>query len=93
MKVPNSPSSRSGKSSRPTGPREKSSPGVIRADEVYTLAEFKRRMGLRDAALRSARNGGFQVYYEHGYAFVEGINWIEYLRSTASRKRRNEQSS
>lgn len=53
--------------------------GVIRADEIYTIDEFKRRLRIRDATLRAARRAGLSVRYVHGRAFVFGRDWIEYV--------------
>lgn len=36
-------------------------PGVIRADESYTLREFRLRSGLGDYALRQARRAGLKI--------------------------------
>ncbi len=57
-------------------------PGVIRADEVYTLPEFKARVGFKnDAALRSARRNGLKVLYAHRHGYVRGADWLDYLES------------
>lgn len=53
--------------------------GVIRADELYTLTEFKRRLEFTNATLRSARRAGLRVYYVHKRGFVLGRNWIDYV--------------
>lgn len=53
--------------------------GVIRADEVYTIDEFKRRLRIRDATLRAARRAGLRVKYVHGRAFVFGQDWFAYV--------------
>jgi hypothetical protein len=58
--------------------------GVIRADELYTIDEFKKRLGIRDATLRSARRAGLCIKYLHGRAFVLGQDWIGYV-TTATR--------
>jgi hypothetical protein len=60
-------------------------PGVIKADELYTLTEFKRRVGLGDSALRKARRRGLPVYREGGRAFVFGRDWIKYVTQTHGR--------
>lgn len=54
--------------------------GVIRADEIYTLREFKRRLQITSATLRSARQAGLPVYYAHKQGFIFGSDWIDYLR-------------
>ena len=55
--------------------------GVIRRDELYTLNEFKLRLGVTDATLRSARRAGFCVYYAHKHGYIYGDDWIDYVRS------------
>lgn len=57
--------------------------GVIRADEFYTLREFKRRLEFTNATLRSARRAGLRVYYVHKRAFVLGRDWIDYVLNSA----------
>jgi hypothetical protein len=54
-------------------------PGVIRPDEVYTLEEFKGRVGFKDAALRAARRNSLKTLEAHGRKFVRGQDWIDYL--------------
>lgn len=57
--------------------------GVIRADEAYTLEEFKRRVGFQDAALRRARRAGLRLLREGKRKYVLGRDWIDYLLKTA----------
>jgi len=59
--------------------------GVIRADELYTIDEFKKRLGIRDATLRAPRPAGLCVKYLHGRAFVLGQDWFAYV-TTATRR-------
>jgi hypothetical protein len=78
-----------GQSDPPQGPLPQHSrflsPGLVRSDEVYTLTEFKRRVGFRnDAALRSARRKGLKVVYAHGHGYVFGADWLDYLKSVSS---------
>lgn len=62
--------------------------GVINPDQLYTLKEFTRRLGIRAATLRSARRAGLRVLYVHKHGYVYGRDWIEYvLRSHESRSR------
>ncbi len=58
--------------------------GVINPAELYTLNAFKRRLGLADAALRSARRKGLRVTYVHKHGFVLGRDWIEYVLNSKS---------
>lgn len=63
------------------------SSGVINPDELYTLRAFTRRLGIRDATLRSARRAGLRVYYVHKHAYIHGRDWIDYvLKSQKSRE-------
>lgn len=55
-------------------------PGVIRADEAYTVAEFRRRASLGDYAFRQLRQGGFRIIEIGRKRFVLGADWLEYLR-------------
>jgi hypothetical protein len=51
----------------------------IQAGTAYSLAEFSRRVGLRDWAVRAARRAGLRVIHKHGRAFVLGSDWLAYL--------------
>lgn len=53
--------------------------GVIRADELYTIDEFKKRLGIKDSTLRAARRAGFSISYLHGRAYILGKDWITYV--------------
>lgn len=53
--------------------------GIINPDELYTLSAFKRRLGIQEATLRSARRAGLRVYYVHKHGYVYGRDWIEYV--------------
>ena len=61
-------------------------PGVISANEIYTLDEFERRSGLGKAATREARRSGLKVRRIEltrplGLrSYVLGSDWIEYVR-------------
>lgn len=65
----------------PATTEDRRSPGVVSRYEVYTLDEFKRRTGLSEAALRTARRSGLKVDYRQGRAFVRGESWYAYLAS------------
>lgn len=54
-------------------------PGVIAHDEVYTLAEFRERVGWSDHSLRTARRNGLKVIYTNGRGYVRGIDFVRYL--------------
>jgi len=63
--------------------------GVINPDELYTLDAFKRRIGVREATLRSARRAGLRVYYVHKHAYVYGRDWIDYVLNSEDRRNGN----
>jgi hypothetical protein len=60
--------------------------GVINPDELYTLKAFTRRLGIREATLRSARRAGLRVYYVHKHAYVYGRDWIDYVLNSQDRR-------
>ena len=60
--------------------------GVINPDELYTLKAFTRRLGIREATLRSARRAGLRVYYVHKHAYIYGRDWIDYVLSSQGRR-------
>jgi hypothetical protein len=53
--------------------------GVIAPSELYTLEEFKKRMGLTDTAMRALRRKGFAVIRVGKRAFVLGIMAINFF--------------
>ena len=60
--------------------------GVIDPDSLYTLKTFTRRIGIREAALRSARRAGLRIYYVHNHAYIHGRDWIDYVLSSQDRR-------
>ena len=62
------------------------SAGVINPDELYTLAAFTRRLGVRASTVRAARRSGLRVYYVHKQAYVHGRDWIDYVLSSQDRR-------
>jgi hypothetical protein len=62
----------------------KSESGEIQRDGLYSLAEFTKRTGLKDWALRAARRAGLRVLYLHGRGFVRGADWFEYVAQVAA---------
>ena len=62
------------------------SSGVICPDELYSLKAFTRRLGIREATLRSARRAGLRVYYVHKHAYIHGRDWIDYVLSSQERR-------
>lgn len=57
--------------------------GVINPEELYSLAAFKRRLGITSATLRTARRAGLRVFYVHKQGFIRGRDWIEYVTTVA----------
>jgi hypothetical protein len=51
----------------------------VRADEVYTLAEFQQRTRMSRAALRAARRRGLRVTQCGKRCYVAGSDWIAFL--------------
>lgn len=60
--------------------------GVVRPDEIYTLEEFKHRLGISNSTLRAARRSGLRVCYIHKHAYVYGRDWIDYLLHSQDQK-------
>lgn len=52
----------------------------IRIDEIYPLAEFRKRTGLGRAAIRSARRKGLRISKHGRNRYVSGLDWAEFLR-------------
>ena len=57
-------------------------PGVIRADEAYSVAEFRRRAGLGDYAWRQVRRQ-MRVVEVGKKRYVLGSDWLAYLSRIA----------
>ncbi len=60
-------------------PSQGDPPGIIEPQKLYTLAEFKRQLGIKDATLRAARRAGLRVHECHGRRYVHGQEWIRYV--------------
>lgn len=60
-------------------PAERKAPGVIRADEVYTLAEFYRRSGIGEYGMRKAKRRGLRVVKVGSRTFVRGRDFVEFV--------------
>ena len=54
-------------------------PQVIRADEAYTVPEFRRRAGLGDYAFREVRRAGLRIIEIGKKRYVRGCDWLEFL--------------
>ena len=57
--------------------------GHISADQMYTLDEIKRRLGLGVAAMRQARRNGLAVRYIGRRGYVLGKDILAYVESSA----------
>ena len=66
-----------------TKPAHAAPSGTITAEATYTLAEFQKRTGLKEWALRQARRSGLKVIYLHGRGFLRGSDWLEYMAKAA----------
>ncbi len=62
------------------------SAGIVRPDEMYTLHELKRRLGMSDSALRAARRKGLRVFYVHKRGFIFGKDLIDYILHSDGRQ-------
>ena len=60
----------------PTAPR-----GVISAHEVYTLAEFRRRLGWGAHALRQARAAGLRFVTIGREKYIRGEEFARWVKS------------
>ncbi|PHQ34387.1 hypothetical protein [Rhodopirellula bahusiensis] len=67
--------------------------GVINPEELYTLTAFKRRLGVADATLRTARRAGLKVHYLHKQGFILGSDWIDYVVNSAPNASRGQVDS
>jgi hypothetical protein len=54
---------------------------------IYPLPDFMRVSGLGVAAMRAARRSGLRVLYSGRSAFVDGADFIAWIRSTAKDSR------
>jgi hypothetical protein len=59
-------------------------PGVIRADELYTIEEFVARTGLGESWRRRARRRGLRILYLNSRAFVSGRDFIDFVQHQAT---------
>ena len=57
-------------------------PGQIGASDLYTIAEFRRRLGLSSWAMRRARRSGLKVYKISRHRYVLGKDYISFVEST-----------
>ncbi len=65
---------------RPEPPPSKLLSGFIRADELYTLPELQRRLGIRQAAWRVLRRKGLPFYQVGKRVMVFGQDFFEFVQ-------------
>ena len=53
--------------------------GEIRKDATYTLKEFKRRLGIGDAAIRQMKREGLPLRKIGKAKYVMGEDWFEFV--------------
>ena len=61
-------------------------PGVIDAAQAYTIAEFRRRMGIGDFAMRQLRRDGLRVVEIGRKRFILGRSWLKFLEEQSNGK-------
>jgi hypothetical protein len=54
-------------------------PGVILENGAYAISEFKKRTGLENAALRSARSRGLIIRQCGNRRFILGRDFLDFL--------------
>jgi hypothetical protein len=65
---------------KPEPPPSKLLSGFIRADELYTLPELQRRLGIRQAAWRVLRRKGLPFHQVGKRVLVFGQDFFEFVR-------------
>ena len=57
--------------------------GVLRADELYTIPELQRRLGIRAAGWRALRRNGLPCYQVGKRVLIFGQDFFEFVRKQA----------
>ena len=57
-------------------------PGQIGASDLYTIEEFKRRLGLSSWAMWKAQRSGLKVYKISRHRFILGKDYIAFVENT-----------
>jgi len=69
---------------KPAQPDQQPSPklfvGVLRADELYTIPELQRRLGIRASGWRALRRKGLPCYQVGKRVVVFGQDFFEFVR-------------
>ena len=73
-----------GSGNRSARSEQRSAPGFIAADCLYTLSEVKARLKLGDAALRRARRDGLKVRQIGRQRYLLGRDILEYVEASSS---------
>lgn len=61
--------------------------GFVQADQLYTLREFARRLGLGERALKTVRRRGLPVHRVGRAYYVIGDEAIAWLRNMEGKKK------
>lgn len=54
---------------------------VIRADECYTIPEFRRRADMGDYSFRGAKAAGLKIIKIGRKHYVRGADWLAFLEN------------
>jgi len=66
-------------------------PGSIGASDLYTIDEFRRRLGLSSWSLWRAKRNGLRVYRLSGRHYVLGKDYIQYVEEAGRLSKRTRQ--
>ena len=66
-------------------------PGQIGSSDLYTVDEFKRRLGLNSMAVWRARRKGLRVYKLARQHYILGKDYIAYVETAGKLSRRTRQ--
>ena len=64
-------------------------PGSIGASDLYTIGEFKRRLGLSSYAMWQARRNGLKVYTLARQRYVLGKDYIAHVEAAGKLSKRS----
>ena len=65
---------------KPEPPTSKLLSGFIRSDEIYTVTELQRRLGIRQSGWRALKRNGLRFYQVGRRVFVFGQDFFDYVR-------------
>ena len=69
---------------KPAATNASERPGEIAADSMYTLEEIQKRLGLGQAAMRTARRAGLKVRRIGRRGYVLGKDLLAYVESATN---------